>query len=54
MDFLDIDYLYQKKSKTDHISNVDAFNFNFNQTHKADMDLWPAGEEEAIASSKFS
>ena len=48
MDFLDIDYLYKKKSKTDHISNVDAFNFNFNQTHKADMDLWPAGEEEAI------
>ena len=49
MDFLDIDYEYQKKNKTEQISNIDSFNFNFKLTHKADMGLWPAGEEEAIA-----
>ena len=29
------------------LSNLDSFNFDFQRTHKVDMNLWPAGEDEA-------
>jgi len=47
MDFLDIDFKYQKKISTEITSNINDFKFNLDQTHKVDMNLWPAGEQEA-------
>ena len=49
MDFLDIDFKYQKKISTEITSNINDFKFNLDQTHKVDMSLWPAGEQEAEA-----
>ena len=46
MNFLDIDYKYEKKNLTNIESNLD--NLDFEKTHKADMSLWREGEEEAI------
>ena len=47
MDFLDINFEYQKKISSAITSNLKDFNFNLDQTHKVDMNLWPAGEQEA-------
>ena len=46
MNFLDIDYKYEKKNLTNIESNLD--NLDFEKTHQADMSLWKEGEEEAI------
>ena len=46
MNFLDIDYKYEKKNLTNIESNLN--NFDFEKTHQADMNLWKEGEEEAI------
>ncbi len=46
MNFLDIDFKYEKKNLTNIESNLD--NLDFEKTHKADMSLWKEGEEEAI------
>ena len=52
MDFLDIDFKYQQKKLSEITSNIKDFNFNVDQAHKVDMNLWPAGEEEADTSLK--
>jgi len=52
MDFLDIDFKYQKKISSEITSNINNFNFNLDQTHKVNMNLWPAGELEADARLK--
>ena len=46
MNFLDIDYKYEKKKLTNIESNLN--NLDFEKKHKADMSLWKEGEEEAI------
>ncbi|MBL6679134.1 MAG: deoxyribodipyrimidine photo-lyase, partial [Flavobacteriaceae bacterium] len=52
MDFLDIDYSYKRKISPSISSNIDNFNFDFDQSHKVDMSLWPPGEKEADARLK--
>ena len=47
IDFLDIEYEYKTRNKLNYVSNIKEFNFNFKKTHTVDMELWPAGEEEA-------
>jgi deoxyribodipyrimidine photo-lyase len=47
MDFLDIQYQYQSKEDLNYSSNIKDFNFNFEISHQVNMDLWPAGEDEA-------
>ena len=47
MDFLDIEYQYQPRESLNYSSNVRDFNFNVESTHQVNMDLWPAGEDEA-------
>ena len=49
MEFLDIDYVYKKKSLNSFKQNFSEFDFNFNDTHGVDMQLWPAGEDEALS-----
>jgi hypothetical protein len=46
MDFLDIDFKYQRKTSSEITSNIKDFNFNLEQAHVVDMNLWPAGEQE--------
>ena len=46
MNFLDIDYKYEKKNLTNIESNLD--NLDFEKTHQADMSLWKEGEVEAV------
>ena len=48
MEFLDLDYSYEKKSKGDLSSNLSEFNFSFTKTHQVDMSLWSEGEEDAL------
>ena len=48
MNFLDLDYSYEKKSKGDLSSNLSEFNFSFTKTHQVDMSLWSEGEEDAL------
>jgi len=47
MDFLDIEYRYETRNNLDYSSNVRDFDFNYNKTHQVNMELWPAGEDEA-------
>jgi deoxyribodipyrimidine photo-lyase len=47
MDFLDIKYQHQPRESLNYSSNIRDFDFNFETTHKVNMDLWPAGEDEA-------
>ena len=47
MDFLDIEYQYQPRESLNYSSNIRDFDFNFEVTHQVNMDLWPAGEDEA-------
>ena len=47
MDFLDIKYQYQPRESLNYSSNIRDFDFNFETTHQVNMDLWPAGEDEA-------
>ena len=47
MEFLDIEYKYESREKLDYSSNIRDFDFDFKINHQVDMDLWPAGEEEA-------
>jgi deoxyribodipyrimidine photo-lyase len=47
MDFLDIEYQYQSREELDYSSNIRDFDFNFEVTHQVNIDLWPAGEDEA-------
>jgi deoxyribodipyrimidine photo-lyase len=47
IDFLDIDFKYEKKVLSETTSNINHFNFNLDQIHNIDMSLWPAGEKEA-------
>ena len=49
MDFLDIEHQYQARGSLDYSSNIGDFDFNFETTHQVNMDLWPAGEDEAQA-----
>jgi len=49
MDFLDIEYQYQSRKNLNYSSNLKDFDFNFKATHQVNMNLWPAGEEEAEA-----
>lgn len=47
MDFLDIEYRYEARNSLDYSSNVRDFDFNYKKTHQVNMELWPAGEDEA-------
>jgi deoxyribodipyrimidine photo-lyase len=47
MGFLDIEYQYLPRESLNYSSNIRDFDFNFEVTHQVDMDLWPAGEDEA-------
>jgi deoxyribodipyrimidine photo-lyase len=47
MDFLDIEYKYRPREDLNYSSNIKDFDFNFEITHQVNMDLWPAGEDEA-------
>jgi deoxyribodipyrimidine photo-lyase len=47
MDFLDIEYPYETRNNLDYSSNVRDFDFNYKKTHQVNMELWPAGEDEA-------
>ena len=47
MEFLDIEYQYEPRESLNYSSNIRDFDFNFKTTHQVDMDLWPAGEDEA-------
>jgi deoxyribodipyrimidine photo-lyase len=47
MDFLDIEYQYEPREDLNYSSNIRDFDFNFETTHQVNMDLWPAGEDEA-------
>ena len=47
MDFLDIEYCYEARNNIDYSSNVRDFDFNYKKTHQVNMELWPAGEDEA-------
>ena len=47
MDFLDIEYRYETRNNLDYFSNVRDFDFNYKKTHQVNMELWPAGEDEA-------
>jgi len=47
MDFLDIEYQYEPRESLNYSSNIRDFDFNFETTHQVNMDLWPAGEDEA-------
>jgi deoxyribodipyrimidine photo-lyase len=47
MDFLDIDYTYSAKLKSNITSNIEDFNFCFNKTNKIDINLWKSGEKQA-------
>ena len=49
MDFLDIEYQYQSRESLNYSSNIKDFDFSFEIIHQVDMNLWPAGEEEAEA-----
>ena len=49
MDFLDIEYQYQSRKNLNYLSNLKDFYFNFETTHQVNMNLWPAGEDEAEA-----
>ena len=49
MDFLDIEYQYQSRKNLNYLSNLKDFDFNFETTHQVNMNLWPAGEDEAEA-----
>ena len=49
MDFLDIEYQYQSRKNLNYLSNLKDFNFNFETTHQVNMNLWPAGEDQAEA-----
>jgi deoxyribodipyrimidine photo-lyase len=46
-DFLDIEYEYKTRNKLDYSSNINDFDFKYKKTHKVDMEIWPAGENEA-------
>ena len=48
MEFLDIDFDYAPQKNIDLKSNFDSFDFKHEIKHKADMSLWPAGEEHAL------
>ena len=48
MDLLDIDFSYTQKVKTQIIPNVDNFEFDFKKQNIVNMELWPAGEEQAM------
>jgi deoxyribodipyrimidine photo-lyase len=47
MDFLDIEYKYEPRENLGYSSNIRNFDFNIEITHQVNMDLWPAGEDEA-------
>ena len=47
MDFLDIEYRYETRNNLNYSSNVRDFDFNYKKTHQVNMELWPAGEDEA-------
>jgi deoxyribodipyrimidine photo-lyase len=47
MEFLDIEYQYKPRESLNYSSNMRDFDFNFKTTHQVNMDLWPAGEDEA-------
>ena len=47
LDFLDIEYQYQPRESLNYSSNIRDFDFNFKTIHQVNMDLWPAGEDEA-------
>jgi len=47
MEFLDIEYKYKPRESLNYSSNIRDFDFNFKITHQVNMDLWPAGEDEA-------
>ena len=47
MDFLDIEFCYPQKSKSNISSNIKHFDFCFKKTNKIDISLWTAGEKEA-------
>ena len=47
MEFLDIEYQYEPRESLNYSSNIRDFDFNYETTHQVNMDLWPAGEDEA-------
>jgi deoxyribodipyrimidine photo-lyase len=47
IDFLDFEYEYKAKNKLDYSSNINNFDFKYKKIHQVNMELWPAGEDEA-------
>ena len=47
METLDFGYQYQSRENLSYSSNITDFDFNIEITHQVNMDLWPAGEDEA-------
>ena len=48
MKFLDIEFNYPVKNKLEIQSNISNFDFNLASKHSVDMNLWPAGETNAL------
>ena len=47
IDFLDIEFKYTPKKKSNIKSNVN--NISFEKNHSVDMSIWPAGENQALS-----
>ena len=47
IDFLDIEFKYTPKKKSNIKSNVN--NISFKKNHSVDMSIWPAGENQALS-----
>lgn len=47
IEFLDIDFLYNKKISQSIQSNISSFDFNFTKEHQVDMGIWDIGESKA-------
>ncbi len=49
IDLLDVEFEYSIKNKTEVISNVEDFDFEYKKSHSVDMSLWKIGEENALS-----
>ena len=49
IDLLDIEFEYSTKNKTEIISNVEDFDFDYKESHSVDMSLWKIGEQNALS-----
>ncbi len=49
IDLLDIEFDYPIKNKTEIISNIEDFDFDYKKSHIVDMSLWKIGEQNALS-----